>query len=66
MLLPPRRANRGRRDIPLGLSDEDAVARPHTLSSKAKGPFDGFEVWDGAHFIFRRFSQPRGDTSPVQ
>ena len=23
--------------------DEDAIARAHTLSSKRKGPFDGFE-----------------------
>ena len=40
--------------LPLGLSDEDAIARAHTLASKRKGPFDGFEVWDGARFIFRR------------
>jgi hypothetical protein len=39
--------------LPLGLSDEDAIARAHTLSSKRKGPFDGFEVWDGARFVFR-------------
>jgi hypothetical protein len=37
-----------------GLSDEDAVARAHTLSSKRKGPFDGSEVWDRAPFVFRR------------
>ena len=60
--------------LPLGLSDEDAVARAHTLSSKRKGPFDSFEVWDGARFIFRgppatdspEASQPRGDPSPDQ
>ena len=40
--------------LPLGLSDEDAIARAHTLSSKRKGPFDGFEVWDRARFVFRR------------
>jgi hypothetical protein len=34
--------------LPLGLSDEDAVARAHALASKRKGPFDGLEVWDGA------------------
>jgi hypothetical protein len=39
--------------LPLGLSDEDAIARAHTLSSKRKGPFDGFEVWDRARFVFR-------------
>ena len=38
--------------LPLGLSDEDAIARAHTLSSKRKRPFDGFEVWDRARFIF--------------
>jgi hypothetical protein len=32
--------------------DEDAIARAHTLSSKRKGPFDGFEVWDDARMIF--------------
>jgi hypothetical protein len=39
--------------LPLGLSDEDAVARAHTLSSKRKGPFDGFEVWDRARFVLQ-------------
>jgi hypothetical protein len=29
--------------LPLG-SDEDPIARAHTLSLKRKGPFDGFEV----------------------
>jgi hypothetical protein len=38
--------------MPLGLSDEDAIARAHTLSSKRKGRFDGFEVWDNARMIF--------------
>ena len=37
--------------LPVGLSDEDAIARAHALSSKRKGPFDGFEVWDGARFV---------------
>jgi hypothetical protein len=38
--------------LPLGLSDEDAVARARTLSSsKRKGPFDGFEVWDHARLV---------------
>jgi len=27
--------------LPLGLSDEDAIARARTLSSKRKGHFDG-------------------------
>ena len=39
--------------LPLGLSDEDAIARAHTLSSKRKDLFDGFEVWDRARFVFR-------------
>jgi hypothetical protein len=38
--------------LPLGLSDEDAVMRAHTLSSKRKGPFDGFEVWDHARLVW--------------
>ena len=37
---------------PLGLSDEDVIARAHTLSSKRKGPFDGFEVWDHARLVW--------------
>ena len=40
--------------LPLGLSDEHAIARAHALSSKRKGPFDGLEVWDRARFVFRR------------
>ena len=39
--------------LPLGLSDEDAIAMAHTLSSNRKGPFDGVEVWDRARFVFR-------------
>jgi hypothetical protein len=39
--------------LPLGLSDEDAIARAHILSSKRIGPFDGFEVWDHARFVCR-------------
>jgi hypothetical protein len=39
--------------LPLGLADEDAIARAHTLCSKRKGPFDGFEVWDRSRFVFR-------------
>ncbi len=40
--------------LPPGLSDEDAIARAHTLSSKRKGPLDGLEVWDRARFVSRR------------
>jgi len=38
--------------LPPGLSDEDAIARAHILSSKRKGPFDGYELWDGARLVF--------------
>jgi hypothetical protein len=41
--------------LPLGLSDEQSVARAHILLSKRKAAFDGLEVWDGARFVF---SQP--------
>ena len=40
--------------LPVGLSDEEAIARAHTQASKRKGLFDGFEVWDRARFVFRR------------
>jgi hypothetical protein len=40
--------------LPLGLSDEDAIARAHILSSKRKGPLDGLEVWDRGRAVFRR------------
>ena len=40
--------------LPPGLSDEDAVARAHILSSKRKGPIDGYELWDGARLVIRR------------
>ncbi len=39
--------------LPLGLSDEDAIARAQTLSSKRGGPFDGFELWDRARFVLK-------------
>jgi hypothetical protein len=38
--------------LPPGLSDEDAIARAHVLSSKRKGPLDGFEVWDHARLVW--------------
>ena len=40
--------------LPPGLSDEDAVARAQILSSKRKGPFDGYELWDGPRLVMRR------------
>jgi hypothetical protein len=43
-----------------GLSDEDAIAQAHILFSKRKGPFEGFEVWDGARVVFR-YPNPRAE-----
>ena len=36
--------------LPPGFSDEEAITRAHTLSSKRKGTFDSFEVsaWSSA------------------
>jgi hypothetical protein len=34
-------------------SDRDAIARAHILSSKRKGPLDGFEVWDHGRAVLR-------------
>ena len=42
----------GAETLPLGLSDEDAIAMAHMLSSKRRGPYGGFEVWDRARFVF--------------
>ena len=39
--------------LPPGLMDEDAIARALILSSKRKGPFDGFELWDGTRLVIR-------------
>jgi len=36
--------------LPLGLSDEDAIARAHILLSKRKGAFDGLEVCSARRF----------------
>ena len=38
--------------LPQGLSDEDAIVRAHILSSKRKGVFDGYELWDGTRMVF--------------
>ena len=35
-----------------GLSDGDAIAMAHLLSSKRRVPFGGFEVWDQTRFVF--------------
>ena len=50
--------------LPPGLSDEDAVARAKILSSKRKGPFDGYELWDGARLVIRR-PDPYAETPEV-
>ena len=39
--------------LPPGFSDGDAIARAHILSSKRKGPLDGFEVWDSGRAVLR-------------
>jgi hypothetical protein len=39
--------------LPLGLSDEDAIAKAHRRSAKRKGPFTALEVWEGARLVFR-------------
>ena len=43
---------------PPQLSDEDAVARAQILSSKRKGPFDGYALWDGPRLVFRHLFSP--------
>jgi hypothetical protein len=53
--------------LPPGISDEDAIARAHTLSAKRKGSFDGFEVWERARFVFRHtWSDETVATNPPQ
>jgi hypothetical protein len=42
--------------LPLGLSDEDAIAKAHTLSAKRKGP-DSFQIWDDTRLVI---SSPGG------
>jgi hypothetical protein len=44
--------------LPSGLPDEAAIAKAHLLFSKRKGPFDGFEIWDGGRVVFRYPSPP--------
>jgi hypothetical protein len=39
--------------LPPGLLDEDAIARALILASKRRGPFDGFELWDGPRLVIR-------------
>ena len=39
--------------LPPGFSDRDVIARAHLLSSKRKGPLDGFEVWDSGRAVLR-------------
>jgi hypothetical protein len=42
--------------LPPGLSEQDAIARAHTLSSKRRGRIDGFEVWDSARLVIRHLA----------
>ena len=49
----------GAETLPLGLSDEDAIAMAHMLSSKRRGPYGGFEVWDRARFVLKAPPTPR-------
>jgi len=39
--------------LPPGLSDEDAIARDLTLSSKRKGPFDAVDIGMAARIVFK-------------
>jgi hypothetical protein len=48
--------------LPLGLSDQDAITRAHTLSSKRKGPLDGFEAWHRNRMVFRLQAPPSAET----
>jgi hypothetical protein len=44
--------------LPSGLPDEDKIAKAHIVFSKRKGPFDGFEIWDGASVVFTCAAKP--------
>lgn len=63
----------GAETLPIGLSDEDIIAMAHMLSSKRRGPYGGFEVWDRARFVFgypplgrdTRADQPRWAPAPA-
>lgn len=47
--------------LPPALSEQDAIARAHMLSSKRKGPIEGFEVWNSARLVTRHLaSRPDG------
>jgi hypothetical protein len=50
--------------LPLGLSDEDAIAKAHTLSAKRKGP-DSFQIWGGGRVAHlpRPSQEPSGVVS---
>ena len=37
--------------LPLGLSDEDAIARALTRPSNREGPFNAVEIWDRSHIV---------------
>jgi len=46
--------------LPPGLSEQDAIARARTLSSKRKGSIDGLEVWDGGRLVIRHLAPRSG------
>jgi hypothetical protein len=48
--------------LPSGISDKAAIAMAHMLSSKRKGPFDGFEVWHRNRMVFRLQAPPSAET----
>jgi hypothetical protein len=39
--------------LPLGLSDESAIAKAAGRLAKRNGPFTALEVWDGARLVLR-------------
>ena len=49
--------------LPLGLSEEETIARAHRLSAKRRGPIDGFEVWDGSRLVIRYLAL---DMAPIE
>jgi hypothetical protein len=48
--------------LPLGISDEVAIASAPKLAAKRRGRIDGFEVWDGARLVIRHSAR---DVAPL-
>jgi hypothetical protein len=42
--------------LPVGLSEEETIARAHKLSANRRRPIDGFEVWDGSRLVIRHLA----------